>query len=154
MQSKVHLFSPLSGYKYKQNSSRVPQGKKTLPGTDPLALSQCISEPTALHRDTPKAGKMLKGSSLSLSLSLSALQPPSCKASKWSSNWHLTSKGNLLSPVKHAGTLFGSDGRGKKWPVKSGRLLLLFTRLKTTSHTHTHTHLSWLLYWSWVKIAQ
>lgn len=90
-------------------------------------------------------------------LSLSQhFQQPFCKASKWSSNWHLTSKRNLISPVKHAGTLFGSNGRGKKWPVKSWRLLLLvlllFTKLKTTSHTHTHTPC--LLYWSWARIAQ
>lgn len=123
------------------STSKIPPGypreRKLFQELIPLPFLNAFKNPRLFIGIPWRQARCSKGA---LNLSLSALQQPVCKASKWSSNWHLTSRGNLISPVKSAGTLSGSNGRGKKWPVKSWRLLLLllFTGPKTTSHTQAH----------------
>lgn len=84
---------------------------------------------------------------------LPALQPPFPEASEWSSNWNLTSEGNRISPVKHEGTIFGSNegtifgsnGTGKKEATCKELEIIIYRAENVLPHTYTHLPLSAVL---------
>ena len=126
------------------SASRIPQGspreRKLFQEPIPLPFLKAFKNPQFFTGIPHRQRKMLQRE-----LPPPALQPPFRKASEWSSNWHLTSKGNLISPVKQAGTIFGSNGRGKKEATCEELEIIIYRAENILLHTYTHLSLSAVL---------